>query len=62
MRVGYRSPELAAGGAMVVSPPGTAWHDVAIAQGEPQIKPDRVLDDRWRKAMVTIREELHAQP
>src|SRR3954454_23587498 len=33
--------------------------DVAVAQGEPQIKPDRVLDDRRREAMSAIGALIH---
>src|SRR5580704_15237291 len=33
--------------------------DVAAAQGEPQIQPDRVLDDSGRKAMTAIGERSH---
>src|SRR5207245_10879058 len=34
---------------------------VAVAEREPEIKPDRVLDDRRRKAMSAIREMGHAR-
>jgi HSP20 family protein len=34
---------------------------IAIAQGEPEVQPDRVLDDRRRKAMSAIREMGHAR-
>ena len=34
---------------------------VAVAQGEPQIKPDRVLDDRRREAMSAIGRLIHAE-
>ncbi len=34
--------------------------DVAVAQCEPQIKPDRVLDDRRREAMSAVGELIHA--
>src|SRR5947207_8620494 len=34
--------------------------DVAVAQGEPEIKPDRVLDDRRREAMSSIGRLIHA--
>ena len=34
---------------------------VAVAQGEPEIKPNRVLDDRRREAMSAIREMDHAR-
>jgi hypothetical protein len=34
---------------------------VAVAQGEPEIKPNRMLDDRRREAMSTIREMGHAR-
>jgi hypothetical protein len=34
--------------------------DVEVAQGEAEIKPDRVLDDRWREAMAAIGELIHA--
>jgi hypothetical protein len=33
---------------------------VAVAQCEPQIKPDRVLDDRRREAMPSVGELIHA--
>src|SRR4051794_21594135 len=33
---------------------------VAIAQCEAEIEPDRVLDDRWRKAMAGIGERVIA--
>jgi hypothetical protein len=35
--------------------------DVAIAQREPQIEPDRMLNDRRREAMPAIGEDCHAQ-
>jgi hypothetical protein len=34
---------------------------VAVAQGEPEIKPNRMLDDRRREAMSAIREMGHAR-
>src|SRR5712671_1732060 len=34
---------------------------VAVAQCEPEIKPNRMLDDRRRKAMAAIREMDHAR-
>src|SRR5216683_1192054 len=34
--------------------------DVAVAQCEPEIKPDRVLDDRRREAMPSVGELIHA--
>src|SRR5215469_12048254 len=39
---------------------GEQFLDVAIAQGETQIKPDRVLDDHRRKAMAAVAERSHA--
>src|SRR6266481_2395174 len=36
--------------------------DVAVAQGEPEIKPDRVLDDRRREAMSAVGELIHCRP
>jgi hypothetical protein len=33
---------------------------VAVAQGEAEIEPDRVLDDLRRKAMAAIAERSHA--
>jgi hypothetical protein len=35
--------------------------NVAVAQREPQIKPDRMLGDRWREAMAATGEGGHAQ-
>jgi hypothetical protein len=38
-----------------VEPPlGEEFLDVAIAQRESRIEPDRMLDDRWRKAVAAI--------
>src|SRR5437763_1361426 len=34
---------------------------VAVAQGEPEIKPDRVLDDRRREPMSAIGSLIHAE-
>src|SRR5712672_2586315 len=34
--------------------------DIAVAQCEPEIKPDRVLDDRRREAMPSVGELIHA--
>ena len=39
---------------------GAKFLHVAVAQGEPQIKPDRVLDNRRREAMSTVGELIHA--
>src|SRR5215216_1545690 len=44
----------------VETPFGQKLLDVAVAQCEAQIQPDRVLDDRRRKAMATIGERGHA--
>src|ERR1700693_2502595 len=33
---------------------------VPVAQGEPEIKPDRMLDDRRREAMSAVGELIHA--
>ena len=45
----------------VKAPLGKEFFDVAVAQREPQIKLDRMLDDRRREAMAAIGEECHAQ-
>jgi hypothetical protein len=34
---------------------------VAVTQGETEIEPDRVLDNRWRKAVAAIRQQGHAE-
>jgi hypothetical protein len=34
--------------------------NIAIAQAEPEVQPDGMLDDERRKAMPTIRERMHA--
>src|SRR5215813_3901583 len=34
--------------------------DIAVAQGEAEIKPDRVLDDLGREAMAVVAERSHA--
>ena len=34
---------------------------IAVAQGEPEIKPNRMLDDRRREAIAAIREMDHAR-
>jgi hypothetical protein len=34
--------------------------DIAIAQGEAEIEPDRVLDDLGREAMAAVAERAHA--
>src|SRR6202040_385964 len=39
---------------------GEKFLNVAVAQCEPEIKPDRVLDDRRREAMSAVRELIHA--
>jgi len=39
---------------------GEKFLNVAVAQGEPEIKPDRVLDDRRREAMPSVGELIHA--
>ena len=33
--------------------------DVAIAQREAQVDPDRMLDDRWRKAVAGVGDSSH---
>ena len=33
--------------------------NIAIAQAEPEVQPDGMLDDDRRKAMPTIRERMH---
>src|SRR6202045_107398 len=38
---------------------GEEFLHVAVAQCEPEIKPDRVLDDRRREAMPAIGELIH---
>jgi hypothetical protein len=35
---------------------------VPVAQGEPEIKPDRMLDDRRREAMSAVGQLIHAGP
>src|SRR5207248_4347880 len=35
--------------------------DVAVAQGEPEIKPDRVLDDRRREAVSAVGGLIHPE-
>src|SRR5436305_1446968 len=42
------------------APLGQKLLDVAVAQGKPEIKPDRVLDDYRRKAMSAVGELIHA--
>ena|SRR5216684_981033 len=39
---------------------GEEFLDVAVAQCEPEIKPNRVLDDRRREAMPSVGELIHA--
>jgi hypothetical protein len=39
---------------------GKEFFHVAVAQREAPIEPDRVLDDRSRKAMPAIRQRVHA--
>ena len=39
---------------------GQGLLDIAIAQSEPQIEPDRVLDDLRREAMAEVAERSHA--
>src|SRR4030081_2767085 len=39
---------------------GEEFLNVAVAQCEPEIKPDRVLDDRRREAMPSVGELIHA--
>jgi hypothetical protein len=34
--------------------------DVTQAQGKPEIKPDRLLDDLWRKSIAAIADFLHS--
>jgi hypothetical protein len=38
---------------------GEQFLDVAVAQGEAEIQPDRVLDDLRREAMAAIAEQSH---
>ncbi len=35
--------------------------DIAVGQGEPEIKPDRVLDDLGREAMAAVAERSHTK-
>jgi hypothetical protein len=39
---------------------GEQFLDVAVAQGEAKIQPDRVLDDLGREAMAAVAEQGHA--
>src|SRR5437899_2338962 len=39
---------------------GQQFLDIAVAQGEPEIEPDRVLDDLGREPMAAIAEQGHA--
>jgi hypothetical protein len=39
---------------------GQQFLDIAVAQGEPEIEPDRVLDDLGREPMAVIAEQGHA--
>jgi len=43
----------------IQAPLGQKLLDVALAQGKPEIKPDRVLDDRRREAVAPIGERGH---
>src|SRR5215469_5861113 len=38
---------------------GQQFLDIAVAQGEAEIKPDRVLDDLGREAMAAVAERAH---
>jgi len=38
---------------------GEEFLDIAVAQREAEIEPDRVLDDLWREAMATVAERSH---
>src|SRR5690348_15379257 len=38
---------------------GQQFLDIAVAQGEAEIKPDRVLDDLGREAMAAVAERRH---
>jgi hypothetical protein len=40
---------------------GEEFVHIAVAQGEAEIEPDRVLDNRRRKAVATIGEQGHAE-
>jgi hypothetical protein len=39
---------------------GQEFLDIAVAQGEAEIEPDRVLDDLGREAMAAVAERAHA--
>src|SRR5204863_560769 len=39
---------------------GQQFLDIAVAQGEAEIEPDRVLDDLGREAMAAVAERAHA--
>jgi hypothetical protein len=39
---------------------GQQFLDIAVAQGEAEIEPDRVLDDLGREAMAAVGERSHA--
>ena len=39
---------------------GQQFLDITVAQGEPEIEPDRVLDDRRREAMSAVGELIYA--
>src|SRR3954464_8826103 len=41
------------------APLGQKLLDVAVAQGETEIKPDRMLDDRRREAVAAVRQLVH---
>jgi hypothetical protein len=41
------------------APLGEEFLDVAIAQREAQVDPDRMLDDRWRKAVAAVGDFSH---
>src|SRR5262245_9581575 len=43
----------------VEAPLGEEFLDVAIAQREAQVDPDRMLDDRWRKAVAAVGDFSH---
>ena len=45
-----------------IEPPlGKEFLYVAVAQGEAEIEPNRMLDNRWRKAVAAIGEQGHAE-
>ena len=36
--------------------------DIAVAQGEPKVEPDRMLDDRGRKPVTGVGQGAHHAP